>query len=219
MSDESTKNSSGAISRRDLLKVISAAPAALVPLTPVAAAAMQTQTVAESAKAAPSAGPKVFDPHQWKTLQVVSDLIIPADDHSGSATEAGVPEFIDQWLGLKGGTEKTEVLGGLLWMDVEAGRLFGHDFVDCSPAQQKQLLDRVAYPHTAAPEDSNAVEAFNYIRELVMSGFYSSPEGPKDLQYQGNKALAAWDGCPEAATSRLGVDYSDWKYWNKPKNT
>jgi gluconate 2-dehydrogenase gamma chain len=219
MSDEDTKKPSGAISRRDLLKVISVAPAALVPLAPAAVAAVKPQAAASAAQTAASAAPKIFDPHQWKTIQVLCDLIIPADERSGSATQAGVPQFMDDWLHLKGGREKTETMGALMWMDVECNRLFDHDFVDCSPARQKQILDRIAYPETAAPEDSNAVAAFSYVRDLVMSGFYSSEVGIKDLQYAGNKALPSWDGCPEEALSRLGVDYSNWKYWNKPANT
>ena len=82
------------VTRRNLIQILSAAPA-------VAAA----QTQAGHEHAAPAAPPakkayvrKVFNDHQWRTVQVLCDLIIPADEHSGSATAAGVPEFIDDWL-------------------------------------------------------------------------------------------------------------------------
>lgn len=212
MSNEEKKKTAGSINRRDLLKVMTAAPAAaLVQLAPGIAAASPLPT---SADAAPEAyAPKVFNPHEWKTIQVLSDLIIPADERTGSATEAGVPAFIDDLLHLRGGLLKTEVLGELTWIDMETNRQFGHDFVDCSAAQQKRLLDRIAYPAKAAPEDANAVAGFNRIRDLVLGGFYSSKMGIEDLQYQGNKMLTEWNGCPENVTSRLGVDYSDWEYW------
>lgn len=198
------------LNRRDLLKVMTAAPAvALVQLAPGVAAASPLPASDTSA----AYEPKVFNSHEWKTIQVLSDLIIPADERTGSATQAGVPAFIDDWLHLRGGLFKTEVLGELTWIDMECNRQFGHDFADCSEAQQKQLLDRIAYPAKAAPEDANAVAGFNRIRDLVLGGFYSSKMGIEDLQYQGNKMLTEWNGCPENVTSRLGVNYSDWEYW------
>src|SRR5438046_6737128 len=38
--------------------------------------------------------PKAFTAHEWETVRVLVDLIIPKDERSGSATEAGVPEFM-----------------------------------------------------------------------------------------------------------------------------
>lgn len=215
MNNEKNKRRSGSLNRRDILQAMTLAPAAaMVPLAGLAspAAPEGSQKTAESNEAYK---PKVFNPHEWKTVHVLSDRIIPADERTGSATEAGVPEFIDDWLNLKGGLLKTEVLGGLAWIDMECNRHFRRDFVDCSEAQQKQILDRIAYPAKAALADANAVAAFNRIRDLVLGGFYSSKMGVADLQYKGNKALAEWNGCPEEVTSRLHVDYSDWKHWNK----
>jgi hypothetical protein len=182
--------------------------AALVQLTPAGIAGSPARAAAEAEYA-----PKIFNPHQWKTLRVLSDLILPADERSGSATAAGVPEFIDDWLNMHEDLMKTAVLGGLAWIDMECNRQFSHDFVDCSETQQRQILDRIAYPAKAAPDDSGAVAAFGHIRDLVLGGFYSSKIGIEDLQYQGNKMLESWDGCPESATARLGVDYSNWQQW------
>ncbi len=214
----------GSMNRRDILKAMSVAPAALAPAwtTPAASPALASTESEGSYK------PKIFSPHEWRTLGVLCDLILPADERTGSATHAGVPEFIDDWLsvaappspwdypGKWASTDKsmlrTELLGGLAWLDMEANRSFGRDFADCSTQDQKRLLDRIAYPETAAIEDANAVAAFNHIRDLVLSGFYSSALGVKDLQYQGNKALAEWVGCPEDALSRLDVNYSHWKH-------
>lgn len=212
MTNEENKKKSGSLNRRDLLQAITLAPAAaMVPLAALAspAAAQRGQSAIVGYR------PRVFNAHEWKMIHVLSDRIIPADERTGSATQVGVPEFIDDWLNLKGGLLKTEVLGGLAWIDMECNRHFHHDFMDCSEAQQNQILDRIAYPAKAAPADANAVAAFNRIRDLVLGGFYSSKMGIADLQYKGNKALAEWDGCPEEVTSRLHVDYSDWKHWNQ----
>jgi gluconate 2-dehydrogenase gamma chain len=203
--------SQGALGRRDMLKAMTAVPAAaLVPLASASAGSAVTTpkpSAAAPAQAAASSAyqPKVLSEHEWKTVRVLSDLIIPADERSGSATEAGVPEFMDDWLAFRGGGQLTAVRGGLTWLDVECNRQFAHDFVDCPEAQQKQILDRIAYPKTAAPEDAAGVAFFNHLRGLVVSGFFSSKVGVKDLPYLGNQMLSSWDGCPANVLARLGL--------------
>ncbi|HUI41069.1 MAG TPA: gluconate 2-dehydrogenase subunit 3 family protein [Terriglobia bacterium] len=191
------------VGRRDLLKVLSAVPAAaLLPSGAARAAEMRMPPAAGQPKAA--AGPyqpKTLSAHEYKTVQILSDLIVPADDRSGSASSAGVPEFIDDWLGFSGGLDT--IRGGIVWLDLESNRAFGHDFGDASEAEQKKLLDRIAYPKTAAPEDAAGVVFFNHLRNLVLGGFYSSKMGVDDLPYLGNKMLAEWDGCPPNVLAKL----------------
>jgi hypothetical protein len=173
-----------------------------------AEAASSHAPVAEGAVApAPTAyQPKVLDPHEWKTIHVLSDWIIPADERSGSATQAGVPEFIDDWLDLRGSGLLDQIRGGLTWLDMECNRQFHRDFVECSEAQQKQMLDRIAYPPKAAPQDAPGVAFFNHLRDLVVGGFFSSKLGVEDLPYLGNQMLASWEGCPAAVLAKLGLD-------------
>ncbi len=206
--------------RRDVLKVLGTVPAAvLAPAMamsgmPMPRAADPTGQTAVSA----TYQPKVLDPHEWKTIQVLSDIIIPVDERSGSATQAGVPEFIDDWLNLKEQTgtwgEDSElkvakllaqIRGGIIWLDAECNRQFSHDFVDCAEAQQKQILDRIAYPKEAAPQDAAGVAFFNHLRNLVVSGFFSSEMGVKDLPYLGNQMLSEWNGCPPNVLRKLGL--------------
>jgi len=191
------------IKRRDMLKVLSAVPAAtLVPLG-TAVAAQQKGAGATAAQAASEYQRKVFNDHEWETVKVLSDLIIPADERSSGATKAGVPEFIDDWLNFKGGRLKAEILGGLTWLDVECNRKFGHNFIGCTAAQKKKILDRIAYPDTAAPEALNYVTFFNQLRDLVVGGFFSSKEGVKDLPYLGNKVVPVWKGCPPNVLAQI----------------
>lgn len=209
-SDEKTA-ASGSMNRRDLLRAAVAAPtAALIQLAP---GIVPSATAGTAATTASGYEPKVFNAHQWKTFHALSDLILPAEGESGSATQAGVPAFVDDWLSIHEDLVKTEVLGGLTWIDMECNRQFSHDFIDCSEAQQKQILNRIAYPAKAAPEDSGAVASFNHVRDLVLGGYYSSEMGIRELEYQGNKMLERWDGCPDNAISQLGVDYSNWEHW------
>jgi gluconate 2-dehydrogenase gamma chain len=196
------ENSKRNIKRREMLKVISAVPAAaLVPLGSAEAA----QQNASGSRVAKAAGyqRKTFDDHEWETVKVLCDIIIPADERSSSATQAGVPEFMDDWLDFKGGKLKTEILGGLAWLDIECNRKFSHDFIACTAAQKKRILDRIAYPNTAVSEDLNYVAFFNQLRDLVVGGFFSSKEGVKDLPYLGNKVVPVWKGCPPNVLAQI----------------
>ncbi len=197
----------GSLRRRDWLKAMTAVPAAaLVPGSAMRAARNATaQAAPATEQPAETYKRKALNEHEWKTIRVLSDLIIPADERSGSATQAGVPEFIDDWLDFQGGTLLAEIRGGLTWLDMECNRHFNHDFVECPEAQQKQTLDRIAYPKKAAPEDANAVAFFNRLRGLVVGGFFSSKMGIEDLPYLGNTMVAEWHGCPPEVLAKLGL--------------
>ncbi len=203
MAEKKNYEREGKIKRRDMLKVFSAVPAvALIPLGNTAAAEQKGPGGA-AAHAAATYQRKVFNDHEWETIKVLSDLIIPADERSGSASQAGVPEFIDDWLNFVGGDLKAEILGGLTWLDLESKRESGHDFINSTSAQQKKMLDRIAYPDKAAPEDSNYVVFFNHLRDLVVGGFFSSEQGVKDLPYLGNKFVPVWTGCPPNVLAQI----------------
>lgn len=203
MAEKKNYEREGKIKRRDMLKVFSAVPAvALIPLGNTAAAEQKGPGGA-AAHAAATYQRKVFNDHEWETIKVLSNLIIPADERSGSASQAGVPEFIDDWLNFVGGDLKAEILGGLTWLDLESKRESGHDFINSTSAQQKKMLDRIAYPDKAAPEDSNYVVFFNHLRDLVVGGFFSSEQGVKDLPYLGNKFVPVWTGCPPNVLAQI----------------
>lgn len=204
-SQESAQGTGG-VKRRDVLRAIGVIPAAaLISSGPAKAA----DGMAMPVPAAHAYQRKVLDEHEWKTVTVLSDIIIPADEKSGSATQAGVPEFIDDWLEFRGGELLAQIRGGLTWLDMECNRHYHHDFIDCSEAEKKQILDRIAYPKTAAPEDSNGVAFFNHLRDLVVGGFFSSKMGVEDLPYLGNQMLSEWNGCPPEVLAKLGVSYDD----------
>jgi len=205
--DKKTASRGVRFERRDILKLMTSMPAAaLVSVAPFATGvANAAPPQANAQKGAATNHPKALNPHEWRTLRILSDLIIPADSRSGSATQVGVPEFIDNWLDLKRGNLLDEIRGGLTWLDMQCNRSFKYDFADCSTARQKQVLDRIAYPEKAAPEDVSAVVFFNTLRDLVVSGFYTSKAGVRDLPYLGNEPQEKWDGCPPNVLARLGV--------------
>ena len=185
------------MTRRDLFQIAAAAPAV---------AAVSTAQTREPAKAAYKR--KVFDEHQWRTVGVLSDLIIPADEQSGSATQVGVPEFIDDWLNFRkeqdgNGDLAAEILGGLAWLDREAERLFGKNFAAVEAAHQKAILDRIAWPARTAPEDHRWAGFFTRFRDLTANGFFSSKMGIADLPYLGNTVVTEWKGCDPAVWAQI----------------
>jgi hypothetical protein len=153
--------------------------------------------------------PRFFTPHEWDTVRTLVDLIIPRDERSGSATEAGVPEFMDFVMTDSPGRQ-TGMRGGLAWLDTECRERLGKpDFLACSDAERRAVLDDVAWSARARPELSHGVAFFNSFRDLTASGFWSSRLGVEDLRYMGNTAVPDWNGCPAEQLRKLGVGYGD----------
>ncbi len=209
---EKNEQETGEVSRRELFHVIGSAPA----IAAVTAAAALAQAPPDHAPAGHAGSPaasghyqrKVFDDHQWHTAGVLCDLIIPADERSGSATQAGVPEYIDDWLDFRKQEDGHDnfaalILGGLAWLDRESNRLFAKQFADAATDQQKQILDRIAWPDRAAAEDSQGVYFFTSFRDLTVGGFFSTKMGVADLPYLGNQAVAEWKGCDPAVWAQI----------------
>ena len=149
---------------------------------------------------------KFFTDHERETVRVLANRIIPADEKSGNAEEAGCVQFIEfMMLDFPEEYEvQTKMRGGLAWLNAECMKRFSADFATCTETQQTQLLDEIAYPDIAKPELSHGVEFFNLFRDFTASGFWSSKMGIEDLQYMGNLPNA-WDGPPQAWLEKLGV--------------
>ena len=204
-------------SRRGLLKMIgTAVPLAAGLKVNNASAETAHKAAAREATRAAVAGkaytPKFFTAHEWQTVRVLSDLVIPKDERSGGATDALVPEFLDQWMLDPLSTERerenrqTALRGGLAWLDNEcADRFLGKLFLDCSDGERTQVLDDIAFPKKARPEMSQGVAFFTNFRDLVASGFWSSKMGVEDLDYRGNVFVAEWKGPPAEVLQKLGL--------------
>jgi hypothetical protein len=150
--------------------------------------------------------PKFFTAHEYATVSVLVDLIIPRDERSGSASEAGVPQFMDFVMTDGSEQRRLAMRGGLAWLDREARNRFSvRDFRRLTMVQRKQILDDIAWPARARPEHSHGVAFFNSFRDLTASGFWSSRIGVTDLGYQGNVLVAEWKGCPQPVLDKLGV--------------
>jgi gluconate 2-dehydrogenase gamma chain len=207
---------SNEISRRDALMIMAIAPLATsLGTTPdvieraMQAAEQAQQHPQQTAGQKPTPGvykPRFFTPHEWRTVRVLTDLIIPRDARSAGATEAGVPEFMD-FMMMDRDSMQPQMRGGLRWLDNRSNRNFGKRFITLTAKQQTDVLDEIAYPDKAAPDVSHGVSFFNFFRDLTAAGFFSSKIGVKDIGYMGNEWRQGWDGCPPAAMQRLGVSH------------
>jgi len=169
------------------------------------ATAVGGKTGADTARAAMgSYQSTVFTPHEWDTVNVLVDIIIPRDERSGSATDARVPEFMDRILVLYP-EDSLPIRGGLAWLDHECADRFGRPFVQCTTNERHAVLDDIAWPSRAKPEFSQGVAFFNRFRDFTATGFFSSKMGVADLRYQGNTYVPQWTGCPPEALHKLGV--------------
>lgn len=148
------------------------------------------------------AAEQFFTAHESATIGVLADIIIPADDVSGSATEAGVPDFIE-FMVKDIPAYQTPMRGGLKWIDLHSQRRYGNVFVKCSKEQQLALVDGIAYPAKAKPELAQGIAFFSLMRNLTASGFFTSEIGVKDIGYVGNRP-GVWEGVPQDVLTSHG---------------
>ncbi len=147
---------------------------------------------------------KFFTKAEMATITVLADIIIPKDEKSGSASDAGVPEFIE-FIVKDMPEHQVPMRGGIRWTDVTCLNRYGKAFVDCSKQEQTQLIDEIAYPTLAKPEMQQGVAFFNRMRSLTASGFFSSKMGMEDVGYVGNRPNR-WEGVPEDDIKKYGLE-------------
>jgi gluconate 2-dehydrogenase gamma chain len=190
-----------AISRRDILKslTLTAATGSVLRVIPLEAAAYAHRMVrAERMSAADQVyAPKFFSAHAYKTLQALCQTIIPSDDDAKGANEAGAPEFIDL-ITSENQDYQIALGGGLMWLDNTCVDRYGKVYLDCTSAQQKEILDLIAYRKNATQDRSlgQGIEFFAFLRRLTADGYFTSEIGIEYLGYIGNTYLKEFPGCP-----------------------
>lgn len=193
------------MNRRSILKMLAAGP--------VAGGIHLNSSVAERAhrhaRQASRSGaqgdafqPQFFTPEEYRTVRILVDLILPADDRSPSASQVGVPQFMD-FIMIDMPHRQTGMRGGLAALDYESRRRFAHVFAECEPEQRTALLDDVAFPDKAPARLRHLAAFFSDFRDLTASGFWTSKEGMEDLQYLGNTFVDEWTGCPDDVVKEL----------------
>jgi len=218
MSEDSPTPSLG---RREALKKLVTGAAVALP----AGAGLGTARAQEAAaapvpveKPRPPSDPNLFGqkPHWEKVLTeaelvtatALCDVILPADEVSPSASAAGVPAFINEWVSAPYPTQTADreiVRGGLGWLNTEASKRFAKPFAELDAAEREALCDDICDEGTAKPEFAFGARFFATFRNLTTSGFYTTEIGRKDLEYIGNVPLASFDGPPPEVLAHLGL--------------
>ncbi|MDQ2670756.1 MAG: gluconate 2-dehydrogenase subunit 3 family protein [Gemmatimonadota bacterium] len=197
------------LTRRELLTAMGlAAFAAACEKKPAASGDPAASPSARSDGQADVGPAQFFTPHELATVTMLADMVIPRDDRSGSASDAGAPVYMDYALReVEQPETQLAFRGGLAWIDTEMRERFGTSFVEATPEQRAALLDDVAFPERARPELRHGVAFFNSFRDLLATAFWSSQMGVRDLRYTGGVAIREWNGCPDENLQRLGVSY------------
>ncbi len=147
-----------------------------------------------------------FNPHELETITVLSVLILPPNENGGPV-EAGVPELVE-FMAKDIPELQVTLRGGLMWLDHKSNTEFGTEFKQASETQQKQILDTIAFYAPKVPGNQRPLEVqfFSLMRNLTLTGYYTSKVGIADLGYKGNQPNI-WDGVPDAVLEKHGVAY------------
>lgn len=181
------------LDRRDALRAIA------LSLTAGAFTLADAQHVHEAVAAAKPAGVyklKALNPQEAAAVRLLCETVIP-----GAASQGGAVEFIDL---LCSANEELLTIwaGGLAWIDRACEDRYQAVFVKCSAAQQKELLDLLAYRKNETPEIAAGIRFFRWVRRMSADAYYTSAAGMKELGFQGNGALRKFEVPKEA------VDYA-----------
>ena len=150
---------------------------------------------------------KFFTDHEFATIVVLADIIIPKDDVSGSASDAKVGDFIE-FIVKDMPNHQTPMRGGLRWLDLQMLKKYEKPFKDCSAQQQIEMVDQIAYPKKAKADMKQGVTFFNLMRNLTVTGFYTTKIGYDDVGFVGNRPNQ-WNGVPPEVLKQYNLAYTE----------
>jgi len=163
------------------------------------------RTPAEKARDKALTSKTFFTEHELATVAILCDIILPKDELSGSATEAEVPTFIE-FIAKDMPNHQLPLRGGIMWLDHETNRRFNKSFKNCNEAEQLMVVEEVAWPDRGEelPHMAQGIKFFDLVRNLTLTGFYTTKMGIETLGYQGNMPNL-WDGVPKEVLAEHDV--------------
>jgi gluconate 2-dehydrogenase gamma chain len=192
------------ISRRDLLRnigltlTLAGGGAGVIS----AQSAEHVHRMVREEKAAGPYQPKCFNAHEYDTLRRLTEMIMPPDEHSRGALEAGAPEFID--LLASGNDELAAIYtGGMAWLEDEMRRRYSTPFVAAKPEQQTAMLDLIAYRKNDSAELGPGIHFFTWVRNMTVDAYFTSKIGWDYLGFMGNSAMSHFSVPEEAVEYAL----------------
>ena len=150
--------------------------------------------------------PRTLTPEQLRTVTALCDVILPEDGKSPSASAVGVPDFLDEWLSApypEQQSDRKQILEGLAWLNTESRKRFKREFARIAEREKQQICDDICHAPTAKGKFISAAKFFAKFRNLTAGGFYTTPQGMKDIQYIGNIPLEAFQGPPAEVLAHL----------------
>ena len=194
------------LSRRDVLRRLAIAFTAAGTLDRVAAQEVHHLT-AQAQAGTDAYTPRTLTPHEYATLERLTDLIIPVENGAPGALAAGAAAWIDM-ISSENDQLKRTYKDGLAWLDGAMKSRGAADFVSAAPAQQTALLDLIAYRRNDSPELAPGIQFFTWARRMTVDAFYTSEIGIRDIDYRGNRPMASYPAPTEAieyALKRSGL--------------
>src|SRR5262245_61359555 len=178
------------LTRRDILQRVAMAIAAAATFDKLDA--QEIHHMVETQAAGGAYTPTALSAHEYKTVERLSDLIVPVENGKPGAVEAGVPAWIDMLAGVNAQLKDVYVKG-VAWVDSAMTSRGATDFISATPAQQTALLDQIAFRRNGeqTPDLAPGITFFNWVRRMTVDGFYTSRIGMRDI-YQGNTALSVF---------------------------
>lgn len=154
--------------------------------------------------------PLSFNTAQRRAASALVDLILPPD-HEGDKppSELGVQDFIDEWVSSpydETAKDRNVILEGLDWLDAEAQRRFQRVFSELAEIQKCAIADDICGKDEVRAELRNSQHFFSRFRDLAASGYYTTPQGWKDIGYVGNVPTLDFAGPTPEALRHLGLE-------------
>lgn len=195
------------ITRRDALRRLALVLTAGGLVDRVAAQEVHQITSLAQAASGGTYTPKGLTPHEYRTLERLTDLIIPVENGAPGAVAAGAAAWIDMLTSVNDQL-KTTYGSGIAWLDGAMKTRGAETFLAASPADQTALLDLIAYRRNASPELDPGIQFFTWVRRMTVDAFYTSEIGIRDIDYRGNTALVSYPAPTESiayALKRTGL--------------
>ena len=185
------------LSRRDALRRLGLALMATGALDRVAAQEVHHMAAEAQAAASGPYTPKSFSATEFRTLERLTDLIIPVENGAPGALAAGCAAWIDM-ISSENDRLKKIYNDGFAWVDAAMKTRGAASFVEATPAQQTALLDQIAYRRNQSAELNPGIEFFTWARRMTVDAFYTSEIGIKDIDYRGNRPMGSYPEPTEA---------------------
>ena len=181
--------------RREVFRIFAVTSAALPALasTPQENKEVETQPghlhTGPAIKVPEPSKPTFFQPSELRTVEALSERIIPRSDTPG-AKDAGVALLIDKAI-VADDTLTEPFRAGLADLNAVSISSYGQEFVELTEQQQIAVL----MPMSLQP-DSQLGKFFAMAKDMTIDAYYKTEAGLKtELGWHGNTYLPSFPGC------------------------